>query len=311
MKQLIITIFLSFCLIVPMIANATDGVIEINQAKVNAAGGLPYVISQPGSYRLTSNLTQADANVTVIQINANDVTLDLNGFAIIGPNSCTWQISSTVCSASGTGVGVASNALLVTVKNGSLNGIGGDGIVLEGSLSRVENVRVAQCGGDGIDTKRLGAVDRSHVFNCQGTGVSGQDVTNTMAERNGVTGIYARTISHSSATQNGGAGLQGFSVSNSRAENNHGDGIDTNHAVANLVDGNSGDGILIYDGGTVVGNTILGSGGFGIDSNGSNVLFTQNVLDSNAGGSTGDQTGGGHLPKSLPANSNLCNGSAC
>jgi hypothetical protein len=32
-------------------AHAIDGVIEINHAKIMAAGGYPYTISQPGSYR--------------------------------------------------------------------------------------------------------------------------------------------------------------------------------------------------------------------------------------------------------------------
>src|SRR5262245_11425475 len=66
---------------------ATDGVIEINQAKVVANGGFPFTISQPGSYRLTSNLTAAGVagpGTNLVVINANNVSLDLNGFAIIG-----------------------------------------------------------------------------------------------------------------------------------------------------------------------------------------------------------------------------------
>ena len=43
------------------LASAADGVIEINQASVKAAGGFPFVISQPGSYRLTGNLDVTDA----------------------------------------------------------------------------------------------------------------------------------------------------------------------------------------------------------------------------------------------------------
>ena len=37
-------------------ALAVDGVIEINQAKVMAAGGFPYLLPASGSYRLTSDL---------------------------------------------------------------------------------------------------------------------------------------------------------------------------------------------------------------------------------------------------------------
>ena len=67
---------------------AADGVTEINQASVEAAGGFPYVISEPGSYTLSGNLTVPDENTNAIEVEAPDVTVDLNGFAIIGPVKC-------------------------------------------------------------------------------------------------------------------------------------------------------------------------------------------------------------------------------
>ena len=92
-------------------ALAVDGVIEINQAAALAGGitpcdapGFPVTISQPGSYRLTSNLIVPDAATNGIQITANDVTLDLNGFSIIGPNTCT--PNPVRCTFSGGGIGV-------------------------------------------------------------------------------------------------------------------------------------------------------------------------------------------------------------
>ena len=42
--------------ILPVCAFAVDGVTLINQSTVMAAGGFPYVISQPGSYKLAGNL---------------------------------------------------------------------------------------------------------------------------------------------------------------------------------------------------------------------------------------------------------------
>ena len=47
---------------------AADGVIEINQAGIEADGGFPYVISEPGSYILTGNLMVPDENTTAIEI---------------------------------------------------------------------------------------------------------------------------------------------------------------------------------------------------------------------------------------------------
>jgi hypothetical protein len=45
----------------------------------------PYTITQPGSYYLTTNLI--GGAVVGIDINADNVTLDLNGFAVIGPGT--------------------------------------------------------------------------------------------------------------------------------------------------------------------------------------------------------------------------------
>lgn len=76
-------------------AFAVDGVVLINQNTVIAAGEFPCHITQPGSYRLTGNLVVTSANIAAdgkaaIVIDADNVTLDLNGFAISGPNTCAW-----------------------------------------------------------------------------------------------------------------------------------------------------------------------------------------------------------------------------
>src|SRR2546421_208449 len=47
---------------------------------------LPYTISQAGSYYLTANMTAAGATAGII-IAADDVTLNLNGFALTGGSS--------------------------------------------------------------------------------------------------------------------------------------------------------------------------------------------------------------------------------
>src|SRR5690348_7192989 len=93
-----------FCAILalPYAASAADGVILIDQAAALAgsvtpgdAPGFPVTLSQPGSYRLSGNLTVPDADTTAIQITADSVTLDLNGFTIAGPGGCT--IRPTAC----------------------------------------------------------------------------------------------------------------------------------------------------------------------------------------------------------------------
>jgi hypothetical protein len=77
--------------LIPSSVYAVDGVILIDQNHALAGGltpgdapGFPIPISQFGSYRLSGNLTVPDTNTTAIAITANHVTIDRNGFAIIG-----------------------------------------------------------------------------------------------------------------------------------------------------------------------------------------------------------------------------------
>src|SRR5579863_4016947 len=76
-------------------ALAVDGTVLINQSTITnglpgcpTGGHFPIVICQSGSYRLSGNLT-VPANTDGIDINADNVTLDLNGFSILGPTVCS------------------------------------------------------------------------------------------------------------------------------------------------------------------------------------------------------------------------------
>jgi hypothetical protein len=61
-------------------AFAIDGQVLINLSTINAQGGFPYRITQPGSYKLTGNLSVL--NQSAILIAANHVSIDLNGYTI-------------------------------------------------------------------------------------------------------------------------------------------------------------------------------------------------------------------------------------
>jgi hypothetical protein len=56
-------------------------------ATVVAAGGFPYHIDKSGSYRLSSDLVISGTNTNGIDIDTSAVSLDLNGFSIIGPGA--------------------------------------------------------------------------------------------------------------------------------------------------------------------------------------------------------------------------------
>jgi hypothetical protein len=151
---------LSFCVVGfalggLLLATPAPAQTVINQTKAkNGLGGcdgpgFPVVICSPGSYKLTSNLTVPDADTTAIQIPVPGVTLDLNGYSIVGPTVCSG--TPTVCApATGTGVGIDTGADNTTVINGAVRGMGMFGMRLQGYGNRVENVHASSNGYTGI-----------------------------------------------------------------------------------------------------------------------------------------------------------------
>ena len=114
-------------LIFPISSYGTDGQRKISQTPSTT---FPIVINQAGSYVLTSNLVVTDPNVNAIEITANNVTLDLNGHIIQGPNT-----------GSGTGSGIYSqNPYGITIKNGKVQEFGYYGIYLIGTSEGEGNI---------------------------------------------------------------------------------------------------------------------------------------------------------------------------
>jgi hypothetical protein len=118
-KMLLIAILTTMT---PFCAFAVDGVVLINQSTVMAAGGFPYIITQPGSYKLSGNLIVASAAKDGIDINSDNVTLDLNGFTMTGPGT------------GGPGNGIASANQNITLRNGVVTGFR-EGVFLTGTAT--------------------------------------------------------------------------------------------------------------------------------------------------------------------------------
>ena len=78
-KTLLIVVAIALA---PFCAFAVDGVTLINQSTVMAAGGFPYIISNPGSYKLSGNLVP-NLNQMALRITAINVVVDLNVFNIL------------------------------------------------------------------------------------------------------------------------------------------------------------------------------------------------------------------------------------
>jgi hypothetical protein len=177
------------------------------------APGFPVTISEPGSYRLSSNLVVNEAGVTVIEITANDVTIDLAGFSIVGPNKCAG--TPVECSIQGGGIGVKAVADAgpspenVRVMNGTVRGMGGHGIRMMGNGTVVERVQAVSNGGPGIVVGMGSIIDSVATFNGAGAAVVGLIVRGTVAMNN-VFGIFIRpggVATGNSAIANAGTGL--------------------------------------------------------------------------------------------------------
>ncbi len=113
------------------------------------APGFPITISRAGSYKLTGNLT-VPAGSHGIEVTANNVTLDLNGFTISGAGSCTRDDASQIVTCvGGTGYGIlAPNGEHFALLNGSIRGFS-IGLAHSGS-GRVADLSVTQNHGIGF-----------------------------------------------------------------------------------------------------------------------------------------------------------------
>ena len=121
----------------------------------------PFNITKSGSYQLQGNFVTTNANRTAILVTADNVTIDLNGFAIIGPNVCTGV--PLVCNNSGTGIGIdANDRQNIKVYNGTVRGMGDIGI-RTGYGAIIESVRVVSNGGNGISISGSGTVSGNTV----------------------------------------------------------------------------------------------------------------------------------------------------
>jgi len=253
-------------------ALASDGVREINQACASGPGcfagdtpGLPVEITGVAgrSYRLTSDLVSNDVAVggVVFSGSASGFTLDLGGFAIRGPVTCSG--SPNQCGASGSGDGVSratnSTASGITVRNGAITGMGGNGVgLLLVDECVVEDVLVRENGRLGV---AVGAASRV------------QEVT---AVRNGSSGIAvgeASLVTGSTASQNGLRGISG-SGANSLY-------------VGNTIHDNFDEGLVGSSGTNIARSSVRANGATGIRP-GSGALVLENSIVANGDATVGD-----------------------
>lgn len=235
------------------------------------AAGFPVTISEPGSYRLIGNLETSDPNQTLIFVNASGAVLvDLKGFNLRGPASCSGSPAS--CTGGGSGFGIESDSINVAVRNGSVQGMGSDGVNLA-SGAAVRHINASRNAGDGIDVAQ------------------GSRVSNSITSKNGEMGIDGAAksvLTDNVAEANGGRGIStsGTRLTGNTGADNGGDGIVCGGSCVvteNLAEANSGIGLNILGRSTIKSNTATDNGSHGISNTFASGLVLDNVATDNGG----------------------------
>lgn len=151
---------------------------------VKPVGGGTILINKSGSYFLAANLTFGFSNASAIRVNTgiNNVTINLNGFSIIGTGG-----------KNANGINAPTNSG-ITVFNGTITKFSGKGIIV-GSNSTVAGLQIIGNGGDGL-TCTTGCLMTSNVINGNtGTGLVFSDTTSGY-QNNIISGNLGGTVTN-------------------------------------------------------------------------------------------------------------------
>ena len=226
--------------LLPAYAFATDGQTLIDQSIVIAAGGFPYKITAPGSYKLSGNLA---ASSTAISITAENVTLDLNGFTL----------SCTSCGVNSFSLyGIDSTGQSTRILNGTVMGFPGGGILFTNNLGVIDHVTML---GNGVGVQQNSGsltVTSSAVIGNANTAqgiVSGTSgvlmIANCQISNNGGDGISIRSSGLVTASSVVGNAEGGIIVAGSSST--------TVTLTNNLISGNGVSDLRVISGGAAYG----------------------------------------------------------
>jgi hypothetical protein len=123
-----------------------------------SSADFPIVISQPGSYYLAANITGVSGKHG-ISISSNNVTIDLNGFHLVGVNG----------SLSGITVPILAGGL--EIHNGVVRGWGGSGIEAGAARGVFEDLQLEDNGSLGLSAAAASIVTRVEARGHTGYGI--------------------------------------------------------------------------------------------------------------------------------------------
>jgi hypothetical protein len=203
-----------------------------------------FIISQPGSYYLTTNLVGVNATYGIF-IATNNVTLDLNGFSVLGTAGAY------------DGIRAQSGIYNIIIKNGTVSGwlnIGSNGIGIQSRNVLLEHLCV--CGNmTGVYCR-----DNTLIRDCN---VSSNYVVGIYVGGNNCT-VLENLCDGNNATN----GINNASISVNGSNNR----IDGNHICGS---GSTGSGIFVAVGTTnniIVRNSIIGSGSRSVSTAGFQIV---------------------------------------
>lgn len=255
------------------------------------------IIAAPGSYYLSANLLGV-AGKNGILINADNVSIDLNGFAIICPIGGVNPAS---------GVLDSGNHRNLSIANGTVRGWGVGNVTLSSNNVELRNLRLSNAFGDGNTTGTFngdgfngrGCVT-AHIENCVATGNAGDGlatgtnsvVSNCVVSGNKLSGFSGGNASFTNCTANANIGFGyflfgGCVVTNCNAVGNgiQGTGFLCSDSVLLtncLANGNVGSGFDLYANCTAMNCVASKNGGDGFHFT-SNNLLTNNSATGNTG----------------------------
>jgi hypothetical protein len=303
------------------------------QTLIRRPDHFPIKISKSGSYRLIEDLQVKGGDGIAVLV--DHVSIDLNGFSIVGSN---------VAGAPGENGINATGRSFVSISHGSIANMSGTGILL-GDEGVVREIRADGNGSQGIFCKSDCAISDStaSLNGAQGIFVgSNSVVTNSITNGNKGLGISVgpnSTVTGDTANANSAGGIMGGNIdipchcriAGNTANDNLSFGIlagDFANIAQNVADGNAtfgicggrsssftgntagdntAEGIIIHAGSVVVGNNVVDNGTTGLNfvtDNGTSGYGQNTMLNNHAA----DVSGGASIGQ---GDSNLCSGHKC
>ena len=228
-------------------------------------GTAQHIISAPGSYHLGGNLVGV-AGKDGIRVTADHVTIDLNGFTLVGITDGT---SRDGIVQAGPGGGPH-----IRILNGTITGWGGSGINAPNAELDLSALHISKNAGAGVRWGDGSSASHCHVGENGGVGFGDGSVRISISDSeirgNGSHGVAAGaglTLHASIIDSNGGNGAQG------------GSGTVCHHT---LIKGNTGIGLVTGDSSVVHDSTITGNQSHGVQT-GKASGFSCNGITENGG----------------------------